>query len=125
MNHNYWSTHYDNYLHNLLEQRLVKLPFDDFFMALAILATTRSQLKDEKKVSQEIFDVNNIAMQLWVPSNIILQVGACVVSENPRRALTVGYNGLPNGHTDSDALHDDKNGTSIFWIWKKRLLVLS
>ena len=34
----------------------------------------------------------------------ISQIGACVVLEEPRRVLSVGYNGLPHGHKEIAAI---------------------
>ena len=42
-------------------------------------------------------------------STVISQVGACIVLKEPRRAISVGYNGLPNGrgtHSISDNPED-------------------
>ena len=33
-----------------------------------------------------------------------MQVGACVVLQEPHRAISVGYNGLPDGRKDESAI---------------------
>ena len=38
----------------------------------------------------------------------LLQVGACVVLQEPRRAISVGYNGLPDGRKDHSGIEDPK-----------------
>lgn len=53
------------------------ISWDDYFMGVAILSSYRS--KD--------------------PST---KVGACIVNPNTKRVISMGYNGMPNGCSDSD-----------------------
>jgi deoxycytidylate deaminase len=65
--------------HTVKGRREVNLPLDDYFMALAVLATTRSPY----------------ATSEWPNKD---PVGACIVLQEPRRAISVGYNGFPEGY---------------------------
>ena len=50
---------------------------------------------------------------------VISQVGACIVLKEPRRAISVGYNGLPNGRDRYSIRNDDKPenyGMTVFLI---------
>ena len=58
--------------------------WDEFFMGLALLATTRS--KDPRT-----------------------QVGACIVNEEKHKVISIGYNGLTKGMNDDD-FHWDSEG---------------
>ena len=70
-------------IHNLNEQKYLdecinnNISWDDYFMGVAILSSYRS--KD--------------------PST---KVGACIVNPNTKRVISMGYNGMPNGCSDSD-----------------------
>jgi dCMP deaminase len=57
-------------------RRDVDFPLDDYFMSLAVLATCRSVLPKNKRV------------------------GACLVYQEPRRAISVGYSGYIDGLSD-------------------------
>jgi dCMP deaminase len=72
-------------------RREVNLPLDDYFMALAVLATTRSPY----------------ATSEWPNKD---PVGACIVLQEPRRAISVGYNGLPESYKGKRTTTEDYNG---------------
>ncbi|CAI8055182.1 Deoxycytidylate deaminase [Geodia barretti] len=59
---------------NTKGRRDVDFPLDDYFMSLAVLATCRSVISK--------------------------RVGACLVYKEPRRAISVGYNGYIDGLSD-------------------------
>ena len=49
---------------------------------------------------------------------VIFEVGACIVLKEPRRAISVGYNGLPNGrdrYTICDKPED--YGMIVYYIY--------
>ncbi|CAI8009575.1 hypothetical protein GBAR_LOCUS6408 [Geodia barretti] len=58
-------------------RRDVDFPLDDYFMSLAVLAKCRSVISEEEK-----------------------RVGACLVYQEPRRAISVGYSGYIDGLSD-------------------------
>jgi dCMP deaminase len=61
--------------------RQVALPLDDYFMAIAVLAKSRSPFLDNQEKS-------------------VCAVGACLVNQDLRRAISVGYNGYINSLSD-------------------------
>ena len=70
-------------IHNLNEQKYSNecinnnISWDDYFMGVAILSSYRSKDPNTK-------------------------VGACIVNPNTKRVISMGYNGMPNGCSDSD-----------------------
>ena len=70
-------------IHNLNEQKYLdecinnNISWDDYFMGVAILSSYRSKDPNTK-------------------------VGACIVNPNTKRVISMGYNGMPNGCSDSD-----------------------
>ena len=76
-------------------------PLDDFFMSLALLATTRSRIKEQVCI---IVCVSYIILYWQCVIAVLFsyqdRVGACLVNHEPRRAISVGYNGYPDGLDD-------------------------
>ena len=70
-------------IHNLNEQKYLNeytnnnISWDDYFMGVAILSSYRSKDPNTK-------------------------VGACIVNPNTKRVISMGYNGMPNGCSDSE-----------------------
>ena len=70
-------------IHILNEQKYLNecinnnISWDDYFMGVAILSSYRSKDPNTK-------------------------VGACIVNPNTKRVISMGYNGMPNGCSDSD-----------------------
>ena len=62
-------------------------------MALAVLASNQGSKKPVRRYYSTLL-INYL--------HIYLQVGACVVLEEPRRVLSVGYNGPPDRHRDKN-----------------------
>ena len=71
-------------------------------MALALLTSTQSRYsKVEEKVLE--IHISEYLIICFIPFYHI-QVGACVVLEEPRRILSVGYNGPPEDERTSKSV---------------------
>ena len=96
------NNYYNYIIVGVSQMRDVDFPLDDYFMALAILAKTRSGSPNPVwQAYNEILHMCCASPLKILCQCLFSQVGACVVLENPRRAISVGYNGLPDARKNS------------------------
>ena len=105
------NNYYNYIIVGVSQMRDVDFPLDDYFMALAILATTRSESPNPVwQAYNEILHMCCASPLKILCQCLFSQVGACVVLENPRRAISVGYNGLPDARKNSSGKQDTSYG---------------
>ena len=84
-------------------KRKVDISKDDYFMAIAKLATTRST--SEPKVQSLQMNIRENNHKCTVTFISIVQVGACLVTVDPHRAVGIGY-----GEYDKPPCYSTENG---------------
>ena len=74
-------------------------------MSLAVLATCRSPLPPIK-----VRTISSYKLTIILSAHILQKAGACIVYQEPRRAVSVGYSGYIDGMSDGKK---EENGMLI------------